>query len=306
MNLFLRSIIFLSLFCYSIVLKAQTDDPLAEDIMTNRFVFATFKTSRLCLSHTIEQPKLRELDVRITHRFDDMATKNSAETLLGIDNVTDIRIAFEFGITDKLCLGIGRSKGVYGHRGVLDGFVKYKILEQSTDNKTPFALSFLLNTTLSTRKSINDSTSELYFTKFAHRMSYTMQIILARKFSDKFSCQILPTFLHRNKVHHKDNNAMFAIGFGSRLKVSRSISLIADYYYSFNDYLQNTKDNSGVKQFYNPLGLGVEIETGGHVFQINFTNSKGIIENQFLPYTTDNWAKGQFRIGFTISRMFNI
>ena len=145
---------------------------------------------------------------------------------------------------------------------------------------------------------------------FAHRMVYTSQLVLARKFAPWFSAVITPGYTHRNYVLEsvnsnndaQDENDIFSVGVGMRLKISRSVSLLADYFYILSDY---RKDNPA-DPHYSPLAIGIEIETGGHVFHINFTNASGIIENYFIPHTTDSWSKGGYKFGFNISRVFQI
>jgi len=265
-------------------------------------VTATFKTTRLVNMVTIEQVKRGELDFRISHRFDDIAGEaGGISTLYGFDNVTDIRIAFDYGINDNWAVGFGRSKGAYLRRQILDFNTKLKLLKQKDDNSMPLSVSLFLSSELCTMASSSDSTSTIYFeNKFSHRINYVSQLLLARKFGERLSLQLTPTFVHRNLVNYYENNNSFSLGLGLRYKFTKRLGVIFDYYYNFD------KTKTPELGYYAPLGLGLEIETGGHVFHLLFSNNKALLESQYLAECTENWLKGEFRFGFNISRIFNI
>jgi hypothetical protein len=265
-------------------------------------VIATFKTTRLINTQTIEQVKHGELDFRISHHFDDIAGKaGGIQTLYGFDNVTDIRLSFDYGITDNWVVGFARSKGAYQHRQILDFSSKYKLISQRKNGGFPLTISAYVIAGLTTMKSSEDIYAVTYFKdKFAHRMNYVAQLIIARKITSGISLELLPTYVHRNYVHHTDRNDLFALGIGGRIKFTKRMGVIFDYYYVF-DKMRTAKNG-----YYNPLGIGLEIETGGHVFHILFSNNKGLIESQYLTENRSNWLKGEFRLGFNISRIFNI
>lgn len=256
-------------------------------------VYFTFGTSRIINSHSTESVKKKTLDFRISHRFGDV--NGGAYTLYGIDNAADIRIAGEYGITDNLMIGIGRSKGAGPINSLIDGFVKYRILHQTKDNKTPLSLSVLGTSAFTYMKKSNDSTSVTSFPTFTHRFSFATQLILARKFGERISLAILPSYTHRNYVHYLDKNDLFSIGSALSVKITKKIALIGEYYYNFETPEYRT-------DFENSIGLGLEYVTNGHNFHINLTNSRGIGETQFIPATTSKIETGEFRIGFTITR----
>jgi len=277
----------------------------------NPYVSATFKTTRLTHTHTIEMVKKNELDFRITHRFFDIAgDQGGIETLFGFDNVSDIRIAFEYGITDDIGIGFGRSKGGFeiGPKQVLDGYVKAKLLKQKKKGGLPFSIVALGMTELGTETKSENVTQINSFPEFKHRLSYAGQLIIASKISESLSLMVMPTYLHRNYVTFGDENSNFALGAGGRIKFTKRMAIIVDYFHLFSEYrnLENAKEPEDNIKYYNPLGIGLEIETGGHVFHLNFSNSTGIIETQYIPYTTRNWLDGQFRFGFNISRVFDL
>lgn len=282
----------------------------AETVKIHEKVTATFKGGKVINMQSVETVKAKTLDFNVTHRFSNIggASGGGPHTFFGLDNSTDIRIAFDFGITDKLTIGIGRSK----QKEDIDGLAKYRIFSQTTDNHIPISItlygdmSYSAQTESQFYKEVKTN-SGLKHTDI-HRFAYTGQVLIARKFSSSFSMEIVPTFQHRNFViaYINENNGaaetndLFSMGAGFRYKITKRFSIIADYYYTFSKYRTNNKLNP----FYNPLALGIEIETGGHVFHINYTNASGIIENNYLPNTTDSWLKGGYKWGFNISRVF--
>jgi hypothetical protein len=266
-------------------------------------VIATFKTTKVVNAQSTETVKGKTLDFRITHRFGNMgvASNGGAHTLWGFDQAENIRFSFDYGITDRIQIGIGRSK----RQELIDGNFKIKLLEQTIDNSVPFTLVWYSNAAFTPRKDIDN-----IYKKWEHRLSYSHQLIAARKFGNWFSLALLPTFTHRNivanDVNANNNNApetngFFSMGVAGRLKLTQRLVLVADYFYNFSNY----RINNLARPYYNPLGVGVEIETGGHVFHINITNAGGIIENDFIPNTNDTWEKGGYKLGFNISRVFN-
>ena len=271
-------------------------------------VIASWKTTRVVNAHTTETVKKGTMDFRITHRFGNIGEKSNGggHTLWGFDNSNDIRLSFDFGITDKLTLGVGRSKA----HELIDGVPKYRFLEQTTDNSMPFTMCVYSNA------SYNQQRTSIFYSgiidsmvdrKTAHRLAYTTQLIIGRKMG-RVSFELLPTYTHRNFVREfinpnnnaTDENDLFALGAAARVKVTNRIAILADYFHIFSDFRDNN-DN-----YHAPVGIGVEIETGGHVFHLNLTNASGIIENYYIPNTTDDWLEGGYKFGFNISRVFRI
>lgn len=276
-------------------------------------VTATFKTTKIISMQTPQTVGKGELDFRITHRFGNIGKESNGgiHTLYGWDAVDDVRFSFDYGITKKLQIGVARNKKIEN----LDGSLKWRFLEQTLDNKVPLTICAYTIASLTPMLKAQlysgaDSAWVSDSAKFAHRMVYTTQLVFARKFTHWLSLAISPTYTHRNYVLANvnssngatDENGLFSVGAGIRLKVSRSVSLLADYFYVLSDY----RKNNPAMPHYNPLALGVEIETGGHVFHMNLTNASGIIENYLIPNTTDTWSKGGYKFGFNISRVFQI
>jgi len=255
-------------------------------------VIATFKATRIVNAHSIETVKKGILDFRITHHFGDVGgAAGGVHTLYGFDNAADIRFGFEYGISDRFTVGFGRSKIAEN----LDFFLKYRLLQQTTDNKMPVSVTVFAD------MAITPQVNDVAYKEFVNRFSYVYEMLIARKFTERLSLQLMPLLLHRNYITNpSDNNDIFSLGIGGRFKITKRFAILADYYHTFSSYL--TTGNS----FYPPLGIGVEIETGGHVFQMFLTNNSGIIENTYIGSTRSSWGKGEFKLGFTISRDFAI
>jgi hypothetical protein len=273
---------------------------IGQDSVPKEKIYNTFNGTRVINMNSVEVLEKRQLDVRITHRFGDMATKGAEHTFFGIENVADTRIAFEYGICNDVTIAFARLKGVGIMSELLEGSLKYRLLQQTNDNSTPVSVTLLGNTVYSARIASTDSTSGAYFQSGTDRLSYLTQIMIAKKFSERLSIQITPTFFHRNFVAAADNNSIFALGAGFRYQISKNSGLIFEGFSVFDD----TKTEA--TGYYLPIAIGYEIGTGGHIFQINLTNSRGIIENEFLAENNADIGKGEFRLGFTISRKFGL
>ncbi|SIO41169.1 DUF5777 family beta-barrel protein [Chitinophaga niabensis] len=303
----IRMLTALLLVAPAVMAQDDLSKMFGKDSVSRGPVIATFKSTRIINGQSNETLKKGELDFRVAHRFGDLGGEaGGSKTFFGIDNSTDIRIAFEYGITDRLMVGLSRAKGSGNFSQMYEGLAKFKILQQTIDNRIPLGIAVFGNAVVTSMKSSTVESDAAYFDNFSSRMSYTGQVILSRKFGNILSLAVLPTYVHRNRVVHMDVNDMFAVGVGGRLRFSKRLALVVDYFLPFRE--QASKDyfeGRGVK-FYNPLGVGLEIETGGHVFSVNFTNSTAILENQFIPETTSTWLEGQFRWGFNISRRFSL
>jgi hypothetical protein len=290
---FFTSFLFITL---SSLVLAQEDEDWDFEESTSELGPAFYDT-RVINSQSVETLEKGTWDVRIAHRFGEMATSGAGKTFFGLDNSSDIAIGTDYAITDKLLVGIHRNKGAGPYSQLMQGIIKYKIFDQS-ENK-PFTLTANSNMFYTLMTSSTDSTSITRFAKSAHRASYFSQLILARNLKDIASIQINLGVLHRNLVYSGDENTNFSIGGVAKLKVAKKISLIAEY----NHLFRKTNIVNSL-EYVDPLGVGIEFKTFAHVFQLNFTNSRGMGEVQYLSYTTSKWSKGEFRLGFTISRHF--
>ncbi|WON95154.1 DUF5777 family beta-barrel protein [Sphingobacterium sp. UGAL515B_05] len=305
----MRKTLFILLCFISTTLLAQEDlDKLIHiDGDKNEKVTATFKSGNLINLKTTETIHRHEMDFRVDHRFGDIAgSAGGGKNFFGLDNSTDIRIGFDYGLLDNLNIGIARAKGATEVRQLFEGNVKYRFIEQTVDNNVPVSVAFFGSTTLSAMEASPDKSSAASFEDFNDRLSYVTQLIIARKFSSNLSLVVVPTYLHRNYTAYNDQNDVFALGIGGRAKVSNRIALVADYTLPFRKSANKKyhEDVSG-QHYYNALGVGLEMDTGGHIFHLNFTNATALQESQFISETNSSWGKGQFRWGFSIARRFN-
>jgi len=286
---FLFSLITIGIFAQDDLMNLLNENPSKEI----NFTTATFKSTRIVNGHSIEKMPPGQLDVRISHRF---GTINSGPyEFFGLDQSSNIHLGLEYGILKWLMVGIGREK----NDKTFDGFTKFSILRQSSGAKVmPVSVSVLTSVALKSQKWPIDSTRRNYSSS---RLTYVAQVLIARKINQSFSVQLIPSYVHRNLVATElDPNDLLAIGAGGRMKLSKRISLNAEYYYVAN------QNPYGKPPYYNPLSVGVDIETGGHVFQLLFTNSLSMIEKGFIGETTGSWLKGDIHFGFNISRVFTL
>lgn len=290
-----KTIVSLILTLLTFSLVAQDD--LMDLLNTNaapetNYTTATFKSTRIMNGHSVERMPPGQLDFRISHRF---GTVNSgAYQFFGMDQA-NIHFSLEYGIFKWMMIGAGR--GTY--EKTYDAFTKLTLLRQSTGAKVmPVTVSFFASAALNTLRWPEPDRTNY----FSSRLSYTSQVLVARKISQGLSLQLTPTYVHRNLVPTElDPNDLWAMGAGGRLKLSKRISLNAEYFYLVN--ADNTYMSHPV---YNPLSLGIDIETGGHVFQLILTNSLAMIEKGFIGETTGRWLNGDIHLGFNISRVFTL
>jgi hypothetical protein len=264
-------------------------------------VEATFKTSRIINGHSIENTQKGILDLKISHRFGTL--NNGFYQLFGLDNAT-MRMGVDYGVTNRLMVGIGRST----YQKQYDAFLKYRILRQSTGKSAmPVSVSFMAGMMLSTDTSSIRNNYNIPLNVKIHtsdKLSYVYQFIIARKFSTDFSLQLMPTFVHSNVVPRaEDPNDLYSLGVGGRLKLTKRMSINLEYYYQLPGHKLTTMAG---EEIHNPLSVGFDIETGGHVFQLHFTNSRGMTERQFITETPGSWGEGDIHFGFNISRVFQI
>jgi hypothetical protein len=250
-------------------------------------VFATFKGDKIVNIEANETVKKNNLDIRINHLFGNIGKESGGgiHNFYGLDQSADIRIGLHYGITDRLMVGLAREK----RNENFEGLAKYRLLQQTTDNKIPFAITVFGNMTYSIKE-------DPEIDKNINRITYCTQMVIARKFSTKFSFAAVPAFIHRNFVPADDENNTFSLSGGLRLKVTRSTSFVADYSHTFGR-------QDLIEKRYDVVGIGCEIETGGHVFSMMLSNASGCIANDYLLNTQDSWSKGGFKFGFIISRM---
>jgi len=264
--------------------KSQDEQDKKDKLNSTDYITATFKTTRMVNGQSIENVGEGIMDVKVSHRFGTIS--QGAYGLWGLDAAT-MRIGLDYGITNRLMVGVGRTNG-----GLFDGFAKYRLLRQSTGKvNMPVSVSLAGGTIWRTQKdpSLNH---------YSDRFNFSGQVLIARKFNDFLSLQAVPTIIHYNSVANSTlSNDYYSVGIGGRLRLTKRVNLTAEYYPQF------TKREGSTNSF----SVGFDIETGGHVFQFHFTNSTGMDDRSFIEETTDKWnsAKG-VHFGFNIARVFKI
>ncbi len=259
------------------------------------YTTASFKSTRVINGHSLENTPHGVLDFRIGHRFGFLST--GVQELFGLDQAT-IRLGFDYGLTDRLMVGFGRSS----YEKTLDGFAKFKVLRQCDQGcSMPVTLAVVASASATT---LAEDKVPWYFDGiqdyFTHRLAYSFQAVVGRKFSEAFTLQLTPGVVHRNLVAGPDDrNDLMNMGIAGRLKLSKRVAINAEYFYVLPG--QGPRD-----AFHNSLALGFDIETGGHVFQLHFTNSTGMFERAYITETTGDFFAGDIHFGFNISRVFTL
>lgn len=273
----------------SLTLFSQDDllDLLDEQVEEEPMEVAyTFKSTHIINSHTIERMKKKQLDFRVNHRFGEI--NSGAYDFWGLDNAL-ISLDFGYGINDWLMVGIRRST----FEKTYDGSLKVTLWRQTEGVKVfPVSISYYTNMAINTMK------DELMDSIFSYRFGYTHQLLIARKFSEAISIQVMPTYVHRNLVDFDEENNIFGVGIGGRYKFTRRLALTTEYFW--------TNHTASIDKYYNPLSFGIDIETGGHVFQLFLSNTRIMEETGFISETTGSWLDGGIFFGFNISRVFAI
>jgi len=282
--------IFLLLVCSRMMaqdssLMKMMDDAVAES-QKGQVVTGTFKATQIVNLPTVESPGKKSLQFMIMHRFGKL--NGGAYELFGLDNAS-IRFALDYGITDRFSVGLGRSSV----DKTFDGSLKYKLLQQK-EAGMPISVSLYGLITNYTQR----YTDKPYLDA-RYRTAYTTQVLIAKKFSPAFSFEVVPSWIHYNLVPTpEDKSDLFAVSAGGRLKFTKRMSVNAEYNYLLRNQVVSTK-------VYDAISGGIDIETGGHVFQLVFTNAAGMVGPYYLAKTNGSWGKGDIYFGFNITRNFN-
>jgi len=275
---------------------AQSPDDLLNmvaDKPAKEFVSATFKTTRLINFHTVEVLSRRSLDFRISHRFGDF--NSGAYNAWGVDGGANIRLALEYCHGSRLMFGVGRTSG----KKIADGFVKYRLLKQTTKGGGMPVSVTLFSSVYHTfmQNVLIDGVNK--YQSIPDRLSYCNQIMIGRKFNSRFSFQLTAAMVHVNLVDKIfDKNDCFVAGAVTRFKFTKRQAITVEYGLRLNKYSK--------EKYYDSFGIGYDLETGGHVFQIHLTNSFGLTEDQYFMYTNTSWDNWGIRLGFNISRVFSL
>lgn len=260
------------------------------------YAFATFKGTRLGNGHTIESKNAGTLEFIFGHRFGPI--NGGAYEMFGLDQAY-VRLGLDYGITDRLSVSIGRNST----DKTLDGYLKFRALRQRSGER-PFPISVTALGGVAYKLSPKNNADVSPDFRNIDRLAYTAQLLIARKFSPAVSLQLVPTIVHKNAVEVYEENTQFALGFGGRVKVSRSMAITGEYYYNLSSPDNNTLTD--VQKQYDALAIGLDIETGGHIFQILLTNAIGLTERAFITETRDNFFDGDIHLGFNVTRTFQL
>ncbi len=266
----------------------------------DELVKESFSNTRVLSNHSVEMLPKRSLEFIVAHKFGDIAgAAGGLQNFYGFDNLADVRIAFEYGVLDKFDIGVGRNKGVGEITGVVDGYAKYQILQQKKVGM-PVNLVFVSSLILPYKAATSDLTTISSYPKFVNRFTFTNQLLVSRKFSDRIVVQANVGYNHRNYVNFDDVNGLFFAGVATRLRFTKTLGLLVEYNHVFG------RPTAIADNFKNPLSFGIEILTGGHAFILGFSNARALNENLFIPNTASNWLDGQWRFGFSINRRFKL
>lgn len=279
--------LFFSLFLFPILLFSQDDllNEIDQGSPEDNYATATFKGLKIVNFESTKLTAKKELTFVVSHRFGSL--ENGFDSFFGLDDAVT-RLNFIYGLTDAINISVSRSS----FQKIYEASLKYRLVKQK-ENGSPFTLvgynSILINTAL--------DKANLPKLEFKNRLGYTAQLLIARKVNKNLSLELAPTFFHDNYViDNNQDNAQFALGFGGRYKLAKRWSLNADYGWHLN--------RSSTSPFKNPLSIGVDLETGGHVFQMHFSNSQAMNTNGFLGQSTGDWSDGEIFFGFNLSRAF--
>ncbi len=317
-----RKMLFL-LLLFSNYLMAQEDSAVSalmssmdDKTLPEKTATKVFYSQKLINANSVEVLKKGIMEFKVVHNFGDVAGDDGGiSRFFGLDNATDVKIAFQAGLTNKLNVLVARLRGGGNLQQLIETGVKYQLLKQMDgDNKNPLSITVFANMVLSAMKADTNSSQVLVrenqFNNFSDRLSQLVQVMIARRFGN-ISLQLSPTYLHTNYVVPNDQKGLFALGAGARIPLTKKFILVADYFHTFRSSasekaLKTQYAGQYDENRYDVFGIGFEIITPGHLFHLNFTNATNILENRFIPRTYTSWGKGQYRWGFTVARDFVI
>ncbi|MBM3920308.1 MAG: hypothetical protein FJ347_03680 [Sphingomonadales bacterium] len=280
MNLFILRILFIFTGILTpVFLVAQQDSGmslLGDEPVERIKVENAFKTTRVINLQSLELTDAGVMDMKINHRFG--AVGLGSYEAFGLDNAS-VRIGAEYGIIPNLVFNLGRSS--LGR--MVDAGLKYRIMHQTNDNSRPFTAL------------LYGGAARTSLTMMGSEYVYTAQLIAGRKETVRFSWLVAPSVISGKA------GQVIAVGVGFREKITPRTTLNAEYI-----PVLSRPDGRGNSGFYNSFSVGADVETGGHVFQLFFTNSAGMAEPQFIAQTNGSWMSRGFRFGFNISRVFTV
>lgn len=274
-----------------------------QNLNAQEFQKDAFNDRRVINSQSVEMLKKGKMDFRTYHRFGDLlGTSGGWQSFYGLENAADIGIGFDYGLNDHINFGIMRAKGAGELRQLVNGYFKARLMRQQVQGNNPLSITFVANSTISTMPKSTNANALSSFPNFSNRFAYHVQIMFARRFNQRLSLQASLNYTYRDLVYTYDQNDIPSIGLAGRIQLTKATALIFD-----GAFPVLVADRELPLQYQYPIGVGFEFETGGgHVFQINLTNARGLTETDYIPNTSSNWQDGEFRLGFTIGRQFTV
>lgn len=260
-------------------------DELEDEVVIDSTVTSAFKGLKIVDIESTKLAAKKDFYFVIAHRFGSI--KGGIDEFFGLDT-SSIRFSLIYGFTDWFNLGVSRSS----YNKVYDIAAKYRFIQQ-TDGGFPLTVVGFSSL------AINTGFDEDQFTdfEFKHRLTYLTEVLISRKINDKLSLQVVPIIFHENFVENDmQENTQYALGGGGRYKLSKYVTFNIDYAYHFN--------RASNSIYRNPLSIGVDIETGGHVFQLHLTNAQPMYDAGFLTNAAGDWSEGDIYFGFNLSRVF--
>lgn len=278
--------IFLLAVCLmSITISRAQDDLLTEldsTAVDANYATAVFKGLQVVTLQTTKMPAKKEFYFVVSHRFG--SVKDGISEFFGFDMATT-KIGGIYGVTDWLAVSASRHTMLK----VYETSLKYRLARQGD----AFPVDIVGYNTIDMNTFLDED--DYPKLEFADRLSYISQVIVSRKFSDRFSLELVPSFIHRNLYDPAiENDNQFSLGSGGRMKLTKRLALNLEYACNFDK-----------PDFYkNPLSVGLDVETGGHIFQLLFTNSQSMTEAGYLTHASGDWGEGDFFFGFNLYRVF--
>ena len=288
----MRSFLFLFILFISQGLIAQDslDELLGSTSASNKPISTTFSSTRIVNSHSVEMIPKGVGEFRISHRFGTI--EEGFYDIFGLDQAK-IRLGYDYGVTDKIMVGFGRNS----HKKVYDIFGRFSFLNQTVDNSTPITLQYLFASSMETLR---------YGVKipFMQRFAQINQVLIAKKIKN-LSIQVMPSLMVHEYGNY-DNNIFTGIGGAVRYLVGKRVAVNVEYFGRLKHQDNGSQEFINIfNQNYNSLGIGIDIEAGGHVFQFHFSNTNTMNEQAFMFETNKTWEKGEICFGFNILREFS-
>lgn len=281
-------------------LSAQSDllDLLEEDTMDQKaekeYVFATFKGTKVINNQSNEIPARGVMQFMILHRFGSFRN-DFFHNFFGLDNA-QVRISLDYSPLSWLNVGVGRASLFK----MYDLWYKAPVVRQ-VRNGWPVGITLYGSTNYIGTRWPNDGLQRL----ISDRLIYVNQILFSHKSSENLSILIAPAVVHYNlRQSNQQPNTVAVLSVAGRYKLSRRVTLNAEFTPMINRNL--SWDGTHTTPFTNALSIGFDIETGGHVFQLHLTNSRGLSDPIWMTQTAGDWLDGEIYFGFNISRVFTI